>query len=315
MQRQYLLILLSVVVCVSGCGASLAGQENPAAGQEILLWPDGAPGAKGRADEDTPSLTVYMAPKEKATDTFFIVCPGGGYWNLCDDYEGEEVARWMNSLGVSAGVLKYRLAKHDYHFPAPLQDAQRAISLVRSRADEWGISAQKIGIGGFSAGGHLSSMTGVHFDRRAYESADAIDERSCRPDFLILVYPAINMQRWGKGGESKLLGDQTNAEMLRYVSTHLQVTPQTPPAFLVHGSNDQTVPVADSINFYTALRKAGVKAEMHLYEDGPHGFGLGQTKNTKAVTNHTEAIASWPVRCKDWLEQHDLLEKRPDSGK
>src|SRR5215469_3863194 len=276
--------------------ASLAAQ--PQAPKPIPLWADGAPGALGAADEDTPTITPYPAPTARAVGTAVIVCPGGGYLHLSMEKEGSDVARWWNSLGVTAFVLKYRLGPK-YHHPIELGDAQRAIRTVRARAAEWGVRQDHIGIMGFSAGGHLTSSAGTHFDAGKSDAADAIDRQSSRPDFLVLGYPVISFtQNVHQGSKRALLGDNPDPKLVENLSNELQVTAQTPPTFLFHTSNDQTVPVENSVMFYLALRKAGVPAEMHIYENGPHGVGLAPTD---------EALSSWPARLADWMRGRGLL--------
>jgi acetyl esterase/lipase len=270
-----------------------------------LLWPDGAPGAKGTEDGDKPSLTIYLPPTEKATGTAVVICPGGGYGHLAMDHEGHQIAQWLNSFGVAGFILKYRHHNSGagYGHPAPLQDAQRAVRMVRARAKEWGVDPGRIGILGFSAGGHLASSAGTHFQNRYSDIKDSIDRVSCRPDFMVLVYPVISLTKWcaHSGSRRNLLGQNPDKELVENLSNELQVTPDTPPTFLVHTSGDKGVPSENSIYFYLALRKAKVPAEMHIYEKGRHGFGLGQQHG---------AVSSWPRRCQDWMSGQGLLNKK-----
>jgi acetyl esterase/lipase len=276
--------------------ASLTAQPKPP--EPIPLWAGGAPGALGTADEDTPTITPYIAPAARAVGTAVIVCPGGGYVHLSMEKEGSDVAHWWNSLGVTAFVLKYRLGPK-YRHPIELGDAQRAIRTVRSRAAEWGVRPDRVGIMGFSAGGHLTSTAGTHFDAGKPDAADAIDRLSSRPDFLVLGYPVVSFTDHAhQGSKRALLGDNPDPKLVENLSNELQVTAQTPPAFLFHTSNDGTVPVENSVMFYLALRKAGVPAEMHIYENGPHGVGLAPTD---------EALSSWPARLADWMRGRGLL--------
>jgi acetyl esterase/lipase len=262
------------------------------------LWPDGAPGALGTQDEDIPTLAAYPAPAARAAGTAVIVCPGGGYQHLAMDHEGDQVARWLNSIGVTAFVLKYRLGPK-YHHPVELGDAQRAIRTVRTKAADYHVRPDRIGIMGFSAGGHLASTAGTHFDAGKTDAADAIDRAPSRPDFLVLGYPVISFTTAAHRGSARnLLGDNPDPKLVELLSNELQVTPQTPPTFLFHTTADATVPVENSVMFYLALRKAGVPAEMHLYEQGPHGVGLAPTD---------EALSSWPARLADWLRVRGLL--------
>jgi acetyl esterase/lipase len=266
----------------------------------IVMWPNGAPGALGKEPGDIPTLTPYLPPKDKATGAAVIVCPGGGYTHLAD-HEGGPVAEWLNSLGVTAFVLKYRVGPR-YHQPAPQQDAARAIRIVRSRASEWGLDPQCIGILGFSAGGHLASTAGTHFDSGKPDDADTIERVSSRPNLMILIYPVITMRdKTHAGSKKNLLGDNPSEQLVALLSNEEQVTKDTPPTFLVHTQTDTAVPVENSLLFVSALRKAGVPFEFHLYERGPHGFGLG-TKDP--------ILATWPERCADWLRVHGFAAAR-----
>jgi acetyl esterase/lipase len=263
-----------------------------------LLWPGGAPGAQGTEDIDQPSLAPYLAPAGRGTGTAVIVCPGGGYGGLSMDKEGDQIAKWLNSLGVTAFVLKYRLGPK-YHHPVELGDAQRAIRTVRSKASEYRLLPDRIGIMGFSAGGHLASTAGTHFDAGDASAADPIDRLSSRPDFLVLCYPVISFGQFAhQGSKRNLLGENPDPKLVESLSNETQVTAQTPPTFLFHTTTDAAVPVENSVMFYAALRKAGVPAELHIYERGPHGVGLAQTD---------EALSSWPARLADWLRVHGLL--------
>lgn len=264
-----------------------------------LLWPHGAPGAVGTEEADQPSLTIYLPPAEKATGTGVVVCPGGGYAHLAIDHEGDQIARWLNSFGVAAFMLKYRLGPR-YHHPAPLQDAQRALRFTRLHAPEYGVRADRIGIWGFSAGGHLAATAGTHFDSGNAQAAEAIDRLSSRPDFLILSYPVISFTTpyTHRGSLRNLLGENPDPQLVESLSAEKQVTAQTPPTFLFHTNQDPVVPVENSVLFYMALRKAGVEAEMHIYQNGPHGVGLAATD---------EVLASWPARLAEWLRTRGLL--------
>jgi acetyl esterase/lipase len=266
------------------------------------LWPKGAPGAQGSEEVDIPTLAAYPAPEARGVGTAVIVFPGGGYLHLSMDKEGDQIARWLNSLGVTAFVLKYRLGPK-YRHPVELGDAQRAIRTVRYKAAEYRVGADRIGIMGFSAGGHLASTAGTHFDAGKPDAADPIDRMSSRPDFLVLCYPVISFGPYAhQGSKNALLGPNPDPALVENLSNELQVTPQTPPTFLFHTTTDATVPVENSVLFYMALRKAGVPAEMHIYERGPHGVGLAQTD---------EALSSWPARLADWLRIRGLLNAVP----
>lgn len=266
-----------------------------------LLWPEGAPSALGTEDLDKPSLTAYVADPTKANGTAVVVCPGGGYGGLAIDHEGKQIAEWLNGLGISAFVLKYRLGPR-YHHPAPLQDAQRAIRIVRSRAKQYGISADRIGIWGFSAGGHLASTAGTHFDAGNSNGSNPIDRASSRPDFLVLAYPVVTFIEEAyvhKGSRRNLLGETPGRELMENLSNEKHVTAETPPAFLFHTNEDSGVPPENSVLFYLALRKHKIPSELHIYERGRHGVGLA----------HTDPIlSSWGRRLTDWLRTRGLLD-------
>lgn len=269
-------------------------------GQKVtLLWPGGAPGALGAEDRDKPSLTIRLAEPAKANGTAVVVCPGGGYGNLAMDHEGAQIADWLNNIGISAFILKYRLGPV-YHHPAPLQDAQRALRTVRSRAKEFSVDPNRIGIWGFSAGGHLASTTGTHFDEGQPNAADPIDRVSSRPDFMILAYPVISLTTdyVHKGSRKNLLGDPYDPALAEQLSNEKQVTARTPPTFLFHTDDDAGVPVENSVLFFLALKKAKVPAEMHIYQKGKHGVGLAQSD---------PVLSTWPDRLKDWLQIRGLL--------
>jgi len=276
--------------------SSTAGALAADAAEPIVLWPGGAPGAAGTAGADVPTLTPFLPLKEKATGAAIVVCPGGGYGGLAD-YEGKPVAEWLNTKGVAGFVLKYRLAPR-YRHPAPLQDASRAIRTVRARAQEWGIRPDRIGILGFSAGGHLASTAGTHFDAGKPDAADPVERVSSRPDLMVLIYPVITMRAATHGGSrSNLLGPSPDPALIALLSNEEQVTRETPPAFLVHGGDDASVPVENSLMFVAAMRKSGVACELHLYERGPHGFALGGGDPVLGPI-----LSSWPGRCADWLK-------------
>jgi acetyl esterase/lipase len=274
--------------------ASFAPTVNAKPETTIILWPTGAPGAVGHEPADIPTLTPYLPAKEKATGAAIIICPGGGYTHL-SDREGPPVAEWLNTLGITAFVLKYRIGPR-YHHPAPLQDAARAVRTVRARAAEWGLDPERIGILGFSAGGHLASTLGTHFDSGAQGDADIIERASSKPNLMVLIYPVITMRELTHGGSKKsLLGENPTPSLVALLSNEEHVTKETPPTFLVHTMNDATVPLENSLAFAAALRKAGVPFEFHLYERGPHGFALG---------DKDPILATWLARCADWLRLH-----------
>ncbi len=293
----YLSFLLGAVAIV--CAAQgPARMPNPE-----LLWPNGAPGALGSDDTDKPWIAPYLVPPGRGAGTAVIVFPGGGYGALSMDKEGDQIARWLNSIGVTAFVLKYRLGPR-YHHPIELNDAQRAIRTVRAKAAEYRVMPDRIGIMGFSAGGHLASTASTHFTAESASAADPIDRMSSRPDFAILCYPVISFTTpyTHRGSLRNLLGDQPDPKLVESLSNELQVTAETPPTFLFHTNSDTGVPPENSVLYYMALRKAGVPAEMHIYEQGPHGVGLAQTD---------EALSSWPERLANWLRVRGLLNANP----
>ena len=266
----------------------------------VPLWPNGAPGALGNDDSDKPTLTVFLPWDKSVSRTAVVVCQGGGYGMLADNHEGRQVANWLNSLGIAAFVLKYRLGPR-YHHPIELGDAQRAIRLLRTQAAQYGVAPDRIGIMGFSAGGHLASTAGTHFDAGDAAAAAPIDRASSRPDFLVLGYAVISFTTpyTHQGSLKNLLGDHPDPKLIENLSNELQVTPQTPPTFLFHTNEDNGVPAENSVLFYLALRKAGVPAELHIYERGPHGVGLAATD---------AVLSTWAGRLKDWLEIRGLLQ-------
>jgi acetyl esterase/lipase len=295
-------VLICIAIVIAAEISSFAGTGNTQ--QVTLLWPNGAPGAKGNSDSDKPSLTIYTPDKENANGTAVIICPGGSYSMLASDHEGRQIAQWLNKLGVTGFLLKYRV--HDsisgYSHPAPLQDAQRAVRMVRSNAKQWNIDPNRIGILGFSAGGHLASSAGTHFNERYSDIVDNIDQASCRPDFMILIYPVVTLLEpyTHVGSRENLLGKNPDPKLIDNLSNEKMVTAQTPPTFLVHANDDKDVPSENSVNFYLALRKAGVPAEIHIYEKGGHGFGPG---------TNLGSVSSWMTRCADWMQGRKLLNK------
>lgn len=267
----------------------------------IRLWNEDAPNATGKEAIDIPTITPFLAEKNKATGAAILVLPGGGYGRLSDVKEGSDVAQWLNSLGISAFVLKYRLGPK-YGQPNQLLDAARALRTIRARAKEWNIDEKRIGILGFSAGGHLASTLSTHFDVGKSDAKDEIEKMSSRPDIQILLYPVVTMGEFThKGSKKNLLGETPSAELIQKYSNELQVTKETPPAFLVHTMTDTSVPVENSLQFVSALRKNGVPFEFHLYEQGPHGFGLAPTN---------PYLNSWAERCADWLRLHNFAAKK-----
>jgi acetyl esterase/lipase len=283
---KHFLLLLSIAVA----------SAQPKAPVPEPLWTNGAPGALGTEDVDKPSLTYYL-PKSPI-GTAVIVCPGGSYLHLSMEKEGSDIAKWLNSLGISAAVLQYRLGPK-YHHPAMIDDAQRAIRTIRSKAPSLHVQPDRIGIWGFSAGGHLASTAATHFDAGNRNAADPIDRASSRPDFAILSYPVISLGEFAHvGSRTNLLGANPDPKLVEDLSNDQRVTPQTPPTFLFHTTTDATVPVENSVRFYLALRKAGVPAELHIFQVGPHGVGLAPTDATLSV---------WPSLLANWLRDRGLL--------
>jgi len=269
--------------------------------QKILLWEHGAPGALGTEEIDKPSLSYYAPWDGNPSGTAVIVAPGGSYVFLAANHEGRQVANWLNSLGVAAFVLTYRLGP-TYHHPIELGDAQRAIRMVRARAKEFDVLPNRVGIMGFSAGGHLASTAATHFDNGNSGAEEAVERVSSRPDFVILGYPVISMTApYTHSGSAKaLLGEKPEPRMLEELSNELRVTAQTPPTFLFTTSEDTGVPAENSVAFYLALHKAGVPAELHVFEKGPHGVGLDLGD---------VALGEWPKLLANWLRGRGLPER------
>jgi len=280
----------------------------PAAGERVLpLWPEGVPGLRADAGPEvavdgrvsnihTPALTRF--PAAAANGTAVIICPGGGYAYEAWEKEGVEPARWLNGLGVTAFVLKYRVK--EYGHPAPLRDVLRAVRLVRSRAAEFGVRPDRIGVLGFSAGGHLAASAGTLFDALEGRTGAALDAVSARPDFLVLIYPVITMKTplAHAGSRQNLLGANPGDEQVEHLSLEQQVTARTPPAFLVTTFEDATVPAENSVAFFEAMRLAGVPAELHAFEKGGHGFGLRPGAGP---------ASGWPALCEQWLRLHGWI--------
>ena len=266
----------------------------------VPLWPEGAPGALGKEDKDIPAVTPYLPEPDKATGAALVVFPGGGYGGLAQ-HEGNDYALWFNQQGITAFVVKYRLGSNGYRHPAMLHDAARALRLVRARAGEWKIDPKRVGIIGSSAGGHLASTLLTHFDAGKPDDADPIERQSSRPDIGILCYPVITMgEQTHQGSKNNLLGKDPSPELVRLLSNELQVTPETPPCFLFHTFEDTAVPVENSLRFAAALRKAGVPFDLHIYQKGRHGIGLGD----KPPFAH---VHPWANDCLFWLKEQGFV--------
>ncbi|MHB1021439.1 MAG: alpha/beta hydrolase [Acidobacteriaceae bacterium] len=288
-------LLLAMVLPLGAlmCNASAAQTETTSANHTIELWPQGAPGALGTADTDKPTLSIYL-PKTNPTQTGILVFPGGGYSHLAMAKEGSDIAAWLNARGIAAFVLKYRLGPR-YHNPIEIGDAKRAIRYVRAHVQEFGIQPDRVGVWGFSAGGHLAATLGTHFDAGDAAASEQIDRESSRPDFLVLAYPVITMKEgitheWSR---RMLLGDSPSEKLVDEMSNELHVTKDTPPTFLYATTSDPAVPVMNSVMFYSALVKAGVPAELHLFEKGPHGTGLAQS---------FPELRYWPELLEHWMQ-------------
>lgn len=279
----------------------------------IKVWPGGIPGAikndtyteketltgdlPTRYEKVTdPTLTIYLPPREKATGTAVVICPGGGYGALAFGHEGHDIAKWLNDNGIAGIILKYRLPSDlimKDKATGPLSDAQEAMRIVRRNAVSWGINPAKTGIIGFSAGGHLASTLSTHYDEKVY---DVSDNTSARPDFSLLIYPVVSFDTtiYHAGSRRNLIGPKPSEDQVRRFSNELQVNEKTPPAFLVHSADDKAVPPKNSIVYFEALVRNKVQAEMHIFESGGHGYGLSVGKGTQSA---------WPGLCITWLHQ------------
>ena len=264
--------------------------------QAMPLWPDGAPGALGKEDKDIPTLTPYLAKPDLATGACVVICPGGGYGGLAG-HEGKDYALWLNAQGITGFVLKYRLGSGGYRHPIMLGDAARAVRLVRAKAADWKVDPKRVGIMGSSAGGHLASTLLTHFDAGNATSADPVERQSSRPDVGILCYAVISMgTNTHQGSKNNLLGNNPSPELVKLLSNELRVTPQTPPCFLWHTWEDSGVKVENTLEFATALRRAGVRFDLHIYEKGGHGMGLGGPVGDPAK------LHDWTRDCATWLK-------------
>ncbi|MCB9876557.1 MAG: amidohydrolase family protein [Planctomycetes bacterium] len=284
---------------------ALAQQAPPPAA--VPLWPDGAPGALGDEPKDRPNVRVHVPSGDpNARHPAIVVCPGGGYGGLAMGHEGAQIAEWLGSIGVAAVVLDYRHRGKGYGHPAPLDDARRALRLVRARADEWRIDPTRVGVLGFSAGGHLAASVSTWHDAGAADAADPVERRSCRPDFAVLCYPVIAFDRpfTHRGSQKNLLGDGAPPELVLRLSCERQVAADTPPTFLWHTADDAGVPVQNSLAYAEALRAHGVPVELHVFEHGRHGLGLAEGTDAEP----------WPELCRKWLVQRGVLPARDDDA-
>jgi acetyl esterase/lipase len=276
--------------------------------EPILLWPQGAPGALGEQDVDQPTLTAYLPEPDKATGAAMVICPGGGYAGLAP-HEGAGYAEWLAENGIAGLVLKYRLASHGYHHPSMINDASRAMRLARSKAQEWHIDPKRIGIMGSSAGGHLASTLLTHFDAGKADDPDPIEHFRSRPDLGVLCYAVITMGPNTHGGSKKnLIGENPPQELVDLLSNEKHVTKDTPPTFLFHTWEDKAVKVENSIEFAKALREAGVPFDLHIYQKGAHGIGLGGGR--LGGPHHP-----WVADCLYWLKLQGFAKNEEPSAK
>lgn len=290
------MLRLMLVFAVWSAGGAIVSAAGPDA---VPLWPNGAPHARDDRESDTPSIRVYLPDAQRATGCGIVICPGGGYGILATDHEGHQVARWLAEQGVAGFVLRYRHAP-DYRHPVPMEDAQRALRFVRHHARQYGVDPDRIGMLGFSAGGHLTSTVATHYDRGNPNADDPIDRQSCRPDFAVLCYAVVNfVEDWAHRGSARnLVGPDADEDLLKMLSNDTQVTADTPPAFIFHTAEDPAVPVENALAFFSALRKHGVPAELHVYQDGPHGVGLSPAD---------PAVFGWKDRLYSWMQSSGFL--------
>jgi acetyl esterase/lipase len=269
----------------------------------ISLWSGQAPEATGSEPKDDPVGLLYLIPDTNSSDRIrpcLVILPGGGYGNLAIDHEGHQIAKWANSLGMHALICKYRNRKDGYGHPVPMLDAQRAVRIARASSIEWYIDTKKVGIIGFSAGGHLASTVLTHFDVGDTASLDPIAKQSSRPDFGILCYPVIAMSETytHAGSRKNLLGDEPDPKLLELLDNHKQVSPETPPTFLFHTQEDTVVHPDNSLAFYAAMVRHKVPGELHFFQKGKHGVGLGSS---------IPGTGSWSETCKAWLLNQGLV--------
>ena len=291
--------LLAVLLAMLSFTSLLRSDVLP----EFPLWPHGAPGALGTNEFDIPTLTPFLPDPAIATGASVVVCPGGGYGGLAS-HEGPDYALFLNKQGVTAFVLKYRLGSHGYRHPIMLNDAARAVRVVRSRWGEFKLDPRRIGIMGSSAGGHLASTLLTHFDLGHADAADPIDKVSSRPDLGILCYPVITMEAYGHAGSREnLLGRFPTADLIELLSNEKQVSPGTPPTFLWHTVEDQAVPVRNSLEFAAALQRSGVSFDLHIYQQGRHGIGL------QAKPPGFEGAHPWAADLVYWLKVQGFVKR------
>jgi acetyl esterase/lipase len=299
--RLSFLLLLSVLI-LSGVSAQ---------DKVLKVWPEGAPNDNGMTEPEILKgahvrnvseavIYVYLPPKEKNTGAAIVICPGGGYSFEAMDYEGYDIAKWLNTLGIAGVVLKYRLPYG--HADVPSSDGKQAIRIIRENAKEWGVNPKKVGIAGFSAGGHLASTVGTHFDYGDKNSSNPTARFSSRPDFMLLLYPVISLtEEFGHiGSRINLIGKGNNWKLVEEYSNELQVTPETPPAFIAVADDDELVPARNSVEFYLALNKNNVPAELHVFAEGGHGFFLKK---------ENLPVRDWPNLFYDWLKAIKIVDE------
>lgn len=293
---------LSLLFLALAAASSIAQPAPSPAPAAIPLWPQGAPGALGSAPTDIPTITPYLPAPGKASGAALLICPGGGYAHL-SPHEGEGYARFFSANGIACFVLAYRLGTSGYHYPAMFQDVSRALRYVRAHAADWSIDPHRIGIVGSSAGGHLASTLLTHFDAGKPGDPDPIERESDRPDLGILCYPVITMGPNAHGGsKANLLGPNPSPALVTLLSNELQVTSDTPPCFLFHTWEDKTVKVENTLSFAAALRAHGVPFDLHIYEHGGHGMGLG------GPWDQPDKLHPWTRDCIYWLKLHQFIQ-------
>jgi len=295
--RLLLLPLFAVFVIAAGPATGPSASSPPV----FPLWAGDAPGALGHGENDIPTLTLYAADPAIATHSAILVCPGGAYVKF-GPQEGVPVCQWLNRLGITAGLLKYRLGSHGYHYPAEFLDVQRAFRMMRANAATWHFDANHVGVIGFSAGGHLASTLATHFDAGNPSAADPIERVSSRPDVALLLYPVITMgDLTHKGSQRALLGEHPDPKLIELLSNEKHVTPQTPPCFICATADDTTVPVQNSLMFAMACKENKVPFELHIFEHGKHGFGLG---------GKDPSLSTWPADAARFLARQGFLNRR-----
>jgi len=267
---------------------------------KLNLWEGEAPLAKGNEPKDVTHVIVYLPKDTKKPTGAIVICPGGGYGGLAMDHEGHQIAAWANEMGMAGVIVSYRHRGKGYGHPAPLLDAQRAIRLTRAKAEDWNIDADRVGILGFSAGGHLTTTVLTHFDLGKEDSTNPVEQQSCRPDFGVVCYAVIALGEsfTHRGSQRNLLGKEASSELIESLSNEKQVTADTPPCFVWHTAEDKVVPAENSLRFYSALVQHGVPSELHVFPKGRHGIGLGQT---------IEGAKQWPELCTHWLERQGIV--------